>query len=126
MSESSNPRLNCRENQIMVIFYKLGEATAADVEERLPGPPGSLPVSVVLNILTGKGFLTRRRDGALTLYAPVNVPEPEKQPVAVRLRNVIWSVPQALAGIRETGDVSDHEVNEIIRVVGNSAKTCSR
>jgi predicted transcriptional regulator len=54
----------------MDTIYRLGKATAADVEREIAGPPGDGSVRKLLRILEAKGHLTHRRRGREHVYAP--------------------------------------------------------
>ena len=54
----------------MDVVYRLGEASAADVAQRLPDRPGYHTVRVTMAILEKKGALTHRADGARYVYRP--------------------------------------------------------
>ena len=60
--------LTRREEQILVILYRLGEASVADLERLLPGAPTSGAVRRLLNLLHGKGAIEYRHDGAKKIY----------------------------------------------------------
>src|SRR5512136_2112185 len=62
--------LSRRERQIMDIVYGLKEATASQVLERLPSPPGYSAVRALLRVLEQKGHLTHRQDGPRYVFAP--------------------------------------------------------
>jgi predicted transcriptional regulator len=72
--ESTMPRkkkethLTRREEQIMAILYRRGEASVADLEQMLPGSPTSGAVRRLLNLLHGKGAIEYRQDGARKIY----------------------------------------------------------
>ncbi|HUX06760.1 MAG TPA: BlaI/MecI/CopY family transcriptional regulator [Acidobacteriota bacterium] len=63
-------QLTRRERQIMDIVYQMGKATAVDVENNLPNPPGNATVRKILGKLENKGFLKHERDGKRFVYAP--------------------------------------------------------
>ena len=66
----AQPHLSRRERQIMDVIYELKEATATQVLERLPNPPGYSAVRALLRVLEQKGHLTHRQDGPRYVYAP--------------------------------------------------------
>jgi predicted transcriptional regulator len=72
--ESKMPRkkkeshLTRREEQILAILYRRGEASVADLEKMLPGSPTSGAVRRLLNLLHGKGAIEFRQDGAKKIY----------------------------------------------------------
>ena len=57
-----------REEQIMDIIFRNGEASVADLERLLPGSPTSGAVRRMLNILYGKGAVDYRHEGAKKIY----------------------------------------------------------
>src|SRR5262245_15100457 len=63
--------LSRRERQIMDILYRLGSATAADVQAALPGEPNYSTVRAQLRILEQKRFLTHAYDGVRYVFKPV-------------------------------------------------------
>lgn len=62
--------LTRRESQIMRIVYRLGRASASEVQERLPDPPGYSAVRKLLEILEDRGYLEHERDGPRYVYFP--------------------------------------------------------
>jgi BlaI family transcriptional regulator, penicillinase repressor len=71
MADSLANRLSRRERQIMDVLYQLGEATAAEVQERLPEPPSYSAVRAMLRILEDKGHIRHHEDGPRYVFAPV-------------------------------------------------------
>lgn len=63
--------LSRRERQIMDIIYEMKEATALQVMERLPSPPGYSAVRALLRVLENKGHLQHRQDGSRYIFVPV-------------------------------------------------------
>lgn len=57
-----------REEQIMDIIFRKGEASVADLERLLPGSPTSGAVRRMLNILYEKGAVDYRHEGAKKIY----------------------------------------------------------
>lgn len=68
MPERSPSQLTRREEQIMRILFRRGEASVSDLEELLPGSPTSGAIRRLLNILYGKGVIEYRHDGARKIY----------------------------------------------------------
>jgi predicted transcriptional regulator len=62
--------LSRRERQIMDIVYEMKEASAVQVLERLPAPPGYSAVRALLRVLERKGHLVHRQDGPRYVYMP--------------------------------------------------------
>ena len=68
--------LSRRERQILEILYRLGEATAIEVQENLPDPPSYSAVRSHLRILEEKGHIRHHTDGTRYVFAPT-VPRDE-------------------------------------------------
>ena len=69
----SNPlahKLSRRERQIMDAVYALGQASAVQVLEVLPDPPGLSSVRKLILILEEKGHLRHVQEGQHFLYLP--------------------------------------------------------
>jgi len=62
--------LSRRERQIMDVIYELKEATATQVLDRLPSPPGYSAVRALLRVLEQKGHLSHRQDGPRYVFTP--------------------------------------------------------
>lgn len=58
------------EARIMAVMWDLHEATIHDVSDRL-GNPHYLTVTTVMNRLVYKNVLSRRRDGKVYVYTPI-------------------------------------------------------
>jgi len=69
---SKHPHLNLsrRERQIMDAIYRLGRATAAEVLENMPDPPGYSAVRAMLRLLEEKGYLRHEQQGPRYIYLP--------------------------------------------------------
>ena len=80
--------LSRRERQIMEVLYREGRATAGEVLERLPDPPGYSAVRALLRILENKGQIRHAADGNRYVYEPRVARERAGRP--------------ALAGVLET------------------------
>ena len=55
----------------MDILYRRKQATAAQVLESMPDPPGYSAVRTLLATLENKGYVRHSRDGAKYVYVPV-------------------------------------------------------
>jgi predicted transcriptional regulator len=64
-------RLSRRERQIMEIVYRLGEVTAAQVQEQMADPPSYSAIRALLRILVDKQHLQHRADGPRYVYSPI-------------------------------------------------------
>jgi predicted transcriptional regulator len=61
--------LSRREAQILDILHERGEATAAEIQARLPDPPGYSSVRKLLEILERKGIVRHTAEGRRFVYA---------------------------------------------------------
>lgn len=77
------PPLSRRERQIMDVLYRVGEATVAEVMERMPDPPGYSAVRATLRVLEQKGHASHREDGPRYVYLPA-VPREDAREDALR------------------------------------------
>jgi len=60
--------LTRRERQVMDAVYALGEATAKEVQQRIPDPPSYSAVRAVLTRLVDQGHLKYRESGPRYVY----------------------------------------------------------
>src|SRR5687767_15314520 len=66
----STHALSRRERQIMDILYRRGRATAAEVNEDLPGEPHYSTVRTQLRVLEEKGHVKHAEEGLRYVYMP--------------------------------------------------------
>ncbi len=72
MSKPLAHHLSRRERQIMDAIYALGQASAVQVLEALPDPPGLSSVRKLILILEEKGHLCHIQEGQHFLYLPTH------------------------------------------------------
>ncbi len=116
-----NVTLSRRERQIMDILYRLGSATAAEVQKNLTDAPSYSAVRALLRILEDKGHLKHGYDGPRYLYAPV-VSRPVAQKSALRqLVKTFFagSTSNAVAALLDMSgdDLSDAELERLSKLV---------
>jgi BlaI family penicillinase repressor len=116
-----NVTLSRRERQIMDILYRLGSATAAEVQENLAEAPSYSAVRALLRILEEKGHLKHAYDGPRYVYAPV-VSRPVAQKSA--LKQIVktffdGSTSNAVAALLDMSgsDLSESELNRLAKIV---------
>ncbi len=73
-------QLSRRERQIMEALFRLGNASAKEVQESIPDPPSYSAVRAMLAILEDKGFVKHQRVSRKYIYQPTMA-----QPRAKRL-----------------------------------------
>jgi predicted transcriptional regulator len=121
MSEPAVTRLSRRERQIMDVLYQLGDATAADVQERLPEPPSYSAVRAMLRILEDKGHVRHHEDGPRYVYAPVVARDKARKSAVTHLLRTFFdgSVEQAMAALLDGADrsLSRDEMDRLARLI---------
>ena len=124
MAGALRNQLSRRESQIMDIVFQMGEATATEIQERLPDPPTNSAVRVLLSILEEKGHLTHRREGRRYIYRPTLVPDKARQSALAHLIQTFFggSVPQVVAALLSTNDLSDDELDELAKLIEQAKK----
>jgi len=63
--------LSRRERQIMDVLYRLGRATAAEIHQNLPDPPGYSAVRAMLRVLEEKGHIRHEEKDLRYVFIPV-------------------------------------------------------
>ena len=121
MADSIANRLSRRERQIMDVLYQLGDATAADVQERLPEPPSYSAVRAMLRILEDKGHVRHHEDGPRYVYAPVVARDKARKSAVTHLLRTFFdgSVEQAMAALLDGADrsLSRDEMDRLARLI---------
>lgn len=70
----------------MEILFERGQASAQDVQDALPDPPGYSAVRTLLRILENKGHVTHHKEGAYFVYTPT---QPRQQAASSALSQVV-------------------------------------
>jgi predicted transcriptional regulator len=100
-----------RERQIMDIVYEMKEASALQVLERLPSPPGYSAVRALLRVLEQKGHLAHRQDGPRYIYAPLLPREKARRSALSHLKQTFFdgSTEDVVAALL---DISEDSLSE--------------
>jgi predicted transcriptional regulator len=67
----SQHKLSRRERQIMDVLYRKGRATAAEIMEEIPDPPGYSAVRAMLRVLEEKKHIRHEAEDLRYVYMPV-------------------------------------------------------
>lgn len=70
MNRLEKGQVSRRERQILEILYRLGQATAKEVQENLPDPPSYSAVRALLATLEGKEMVRHSKEGRRYVYKP--------------------------------------------------------
>ena len=76
-------KLSRRERQIMDVLYRLGRATAADILQNIPDPPGYSAVRAMLRVLEEKKHIRHEEKDLRYVFLPV-VPRDKARRSAVQ------------------------------------------
>lgn len=79
MNRLEKGQLSRRERQILEILYRLGQATAKEVQENLPDPPSYSAVRALLATLEGKEMVRHSKEGRRYVYKPAITPRKAKR-----------------------------------------------
>lgn len=79
MNRLEKGQLSRRERQILEILYRLGQATAKEVQENLPDPPSYSAVRALLATLEGKEMVRHSKEGRRYVYKPAITPKKAKR-----------------------------------------------
>jgi BlaI family penicillinase repressor len=71
VGRTGSDSLTERESQIMDVVWRLGEATAEQVRESLPGAPHDSTVRTLMRVMESKGYLAHRAEGKAYVYRAV-------------------------------------------------------
>jgi predicted transcriptional regulator len=118
---SGEIKLSSREREIMDVVYRLGRATATEIQAELADDLANATIRTLLRILEQKGHLKHRENGRQYVYSPVRPRGREARTALRRLVGVFYqgSVSSAVAGLIEHGDtnLSTQELDELERVI---------
>lgn len=107
MATRRNQHLTRREQQIMEILYRLGEATVNEIMDHLPEAPTDGAVRRMLNLLHAKGTIEYRHDAARKVYRPTVERNVAGETALTRVVNTFFagSVSRAVASLFDSSDL---------------------
>jgi len=120
---SKHPHLNLsrRERQIMDAIYRLGRATAAEVLENMPEPPGYSAVRAMLRLLEEKGYLRHDQEGTRYVYLPTLSRDKARQSALKQLVQTFFdnSTEQAVSALLDMSKsrMSDEELERLSALI---------
>lgn len=121
MNRLEKGQLSRRERQIMDIIYRLGKASAKDVQENLPDPPSYSAVRALLATLENKGMLKHGKESRSYIYTPaISEKKARKSALQNLLSTFFEGKPQNLvAALLEDDDqkLSKKEIDDIRKMV---------
>ena len=109
--------LSRRERQIMEIVYEMGEASAKDIEERLPNAPSYSAIRATMNKLETKKFLAHREQDLKYVYFPTIKHDEASSTALKRLLKTFFegSASQAMSALLDISidRISKQELDEL-------------
>jgi predicted transcriptional regulator len=121
--------LSRRERQIMDILYRLGRATAAEVQSEIADPPGYSAVRSALALLEERGLVRHEEDGRRYVYLPATPARRTRHGALEHVLRTFFgeSRMEALAALMaDPGALSDDELRELERMVAKARKERGR
>jgi predicted transcriptional regulator len=126
MTSPMHQSLSRRERQIMDVVYRLGRATAAEVQEALPDPPGYSAVRALLRILEDKGHIRHEQDGPRYVFLPTLSRDKARRSALRQLVQTFFegSTAQAVAALlgEPRSDLSDEDLDRLSRLIDQARR----
>lgn len=106
-----------RELEIMRIVWQLGEASARQIQEMLPGDRHYNTVMTIIRVLEKKNHLTHREDGRTFIYRATETPEKAQKRILRHLVKHVFggSAASLVVNLVETGDLTMGDLEDIRR-----------
>ena len=126
MSGNSHQHLSRRERQIMDVIYQRGQATAAEVQETIPDPPGYSAVRAMLRLLEEKGYLKHEQDGPRYVFKPTLAREKARKSALKQMLETFFdgSTEQAVAALLNLSKskLSQDELDRLSHMIETAKK----
>jgi predicted transcriptional regulator len=126
MARQPLTHLSRRERQIMDIIYRHGQATAAEVLERMPDPPSYSAVRAMLRILEEKGHLRHEQQGPRYVFLPTLPRDQARRSALRQLLQTFFdgSAEQAVAALLDMSgpQLSEEELQRLARRIDQARK----
>lgn len=118
--------LSRRERQIMDVLYRLGRATAAEVQAELLEPPSYSAVRAMLRVLEDKGHIRHQQDGARYIYEPLVHRDRARRSAIEHMVTTFFggSTSDAMAALLdgESARLSDAELDRLATLIERARK----
>ena len=112
MPATARPQLARRERQIMDLIYRLGQATAAEVQAGLADSPSYSTIRALLRVLETKDHLKHVVDGPRYVYVPTVPRERARESALRQVVNTFFNGSSAAAAAALL-DLSDAKLDQI-------------
>jgi predicted transcriptional regulator len=126
MTRNTPTSLTRRERQIMDVLYRLGQATAAEIQERLPEPPSYSATRTMLRILEEKGHIRHEEKGPRYVFSPKISRESARKSALRHLVQTFFegSAAQVVSTLvnDNTKRLSDGDLEQLARMIDKARK----
>lgn len=126
MTHAKLTHLSRRERQILDILYRVGRATASDVQDALPDPPSYSAVRAMLRVLEEKGHIHHEQDGPRYVFMPTLKRATVKRSALRHLLDTFFegSATEVMAALVEMSpsDLDKEELQRLKRVIEDARK----
>jgi predicted transcriptional regulator len=120
-SKHALDQLGRRERQIMNILFRLGQASATEVQAELAEPVSNSAVRGMLRLLVSKGYARQKADGQRYLYSPAQRPDKASRSALKQVVNTFFgsSSSSAIAALLETSEttISDDDYQRLLHLL---------
>ena len=126
MRKDGHRNLSRRERQIMDILYRRGRATAAEVREQMPDPPGYSAVRAMLRVLEEKGHIRHEEEALRYVYLPTLPRETARRSALRHMVSTFFegSVEEAVAALLDlsAANLSKKDLDRISNLIEEAKK----
>ena len=126
MSKKTPLELGKRERQILETVQRLGEASVAEVRDRLANPPSYSAVRTMLGLLVEKSWLKYRPEGKRYLYRPAAAKEQSQRSALRRLLDTFFggSAGDAMAALLDISAsvLTDEQLQRLTEIINQARK----
>jgi predicted transcriptional regulator len=126
MPRTSRPALTRREREIIDILYRLGQATAADVQDHMASAPSYSAVRALLRLLEERGHVKHKQDGPRYVYAPAVARDDARRSALAHVVRTFFegSIEQAVAALvgAPHTKLTAEELDRIARMIARAKK----
>jgi len=126
MKKTTSDGFSRREQEMMDIVYRLGEATAAEIRRNMAAPPSYSSVRSTLSSLERKGHLRHEFDGNRYIYGPTLLREKARVSALDHVLTTFFegSATAVVAALLESGqaDLSAHDLEELSKLIKQAKK----
>ena len=104
-----------REMEIMRVIWRLGEASARQIQESLPGDRHYNTVMTIIRVLERKNHLIHREEGRTHMYRAAQSQKKSRNRVVRHLVKHVFggSAASLVLNLVETGDLNSRDLDEI-------------